>query len=160
MGPTWALSAPDGPHVGPMNLASRDGEITIPDTIKDIVTTWNDYKVHVSIKNIATGDKWYGMKVVLCCVVLQIEAILWPQSTCSSINFKIPLHLWYTVTLIYNGIAHNTKLPYSSKMLYFIFLKTYSYYLTKNRTYIKKDFFIIYISSSLYIDISTHTKKV
>ena len=21
MGPTWALSAPDGPHVGPMNLA-------------------------------------------------------------------------------------------------------------------------------------------
>ena len=24
MGPTWDLSAPDGPHVGPMNLASRD----------------------------------------------------------------------------------------------------------------------------------------
>ena len=23
MGPTWALSAPDGPHVGPINLASR-----------------------------------------------------------------------------------------------------------------------------------------
>ena len=23
MGPTWVLSAPDGPHVGPMNLASR-----------------------------------------------------------------------------------------------------------------------------------------
>ena len=24
MGPTWALSAPDGPHIGPMNLAIRD----------------------------------------------------------------------------------------------------------------------------------------
>ena len=24
MGPTWILSAPDGPHVGPMNLAIRD----------------------------------------------------------------------------------------------------------------------------------------
>ena len=24
MGPTWVLSAPDGPHVGPMNLAIRD----------------------------------------------------------------------------------------------------------------------------------------
>ena len=24
MGPTWVLSAPDGPHVGPMNLALRD----------------------------------------------------------------------------------------------------------------------------------------
>ena len=25
MGPTWVLSAPDGPHAGPMNLAIRDG---------------------------------------------------------------------------------------------------------------------------------------
>ena len=25
MGPTWVLSAPDGPHVGPMNLAVRGG---------------------------------------------------------------------------------------------------------------------------------------
>ena len=25
MGPTWVLSAPDGPHVGPMNLATRIG---------------------------------------------------------------------------------------------------------------------------------------
>ena len=24
MGPTWVLSAPDGPDVGPMNLAIRD----------------------------------------------------------------------------------------------------------------------------------------
>ena len=23
MGPTWVLAAPDGPHVGPMNLAIR-----------------------------------------------------------------------------------------------------------------------------------------
>ena len=24
MGPTWVLSAPDGPHIGPMNLAIRE----------------------------------------------------------------------------------------------------------------------------------------
>ena len=24
MGPTWVLSGPDGPHVGPMNLAMRN----------------------------------------------------------------------------------------------------------------------------------------
>ena len=24
MGPTWVLSAPDGPHAGPMNFAIRD----------------------------------------------------------------------------------------------------------------------------------------
>ena len=27
MGPTWVLSAPDGPHVGPMNLAIREVNI-------------------------------------------------------------------------------------------------------------------------------------
>ena len=34
MGPTWVLSAPDGPHVGPMNLAIRDcnGQAKIMDT--------------------------------------------------------------------------------------------------------------------------------
>ena len=26
MGPTWVLSAPDGPHVGSMNLAIREGQ--------------------------------------------------------------------------------------------------------------------------------------
>ena len=26
MGPIWVLSAPDGPHVGPMNLAIGDGQ--------------------------------------------------------------------------------------------------------------------------------------
>ena len=26
MGPTWVLSAPDGPHVGPMNLAIRENK--------------------------------------------------------------------------------------------------------------------------------------
>ena len=29
MGPTWVLSAPDGPHVGPINLAIREADITV-----------------------------------------------------------------------------------------------------------------------------------
>ena len=29
MGPTWVLSAPDGPHLGPMNLAIRNGIIEL-----------------------------------------------------------------------------------------------------------------------------------
>ena len=28
MGPNWDLSAPDGPHVGPMNLAIRDAIVS------------------------------------------------------------------------------------------------------------------------------------
>ena len=34
MGPTWVLSAPDGPHVGPMNLAIR---VSILDRLKPII---------------------------------------------------------------------------------------------------------------------------
>ena len=30
MGPTWVLSAPDGPHVGPMNLAIREASVKSP----------------------------------------------------------------------------------------------------------------------------------
>ena len=30
MGPTWVLLAPDGPHVGPMNLAIREDKQTGP----------------------------------------------------------------------------------------------------------------------------------
>ena len=39
MGPTWVLSAPDGPHAGPMNLAIRvliqwlDKEATSPERL-------------------------------------------------------------------------------------------------------------------------------
>ena len=37
MGPTWGLSAPDGPHVGPMNLAIRGGYVNLVDTSKSRV---------------------------------------------------------------------------------------------------------------------------
>ena len=29
MGPTWVLSAPDGPHFGPMNLAMMAGNVLL-----------------------------------------------------------------------------------------------------------------------------------
>ena len=34
MGPTWVLSAPDGPHVGPTNLAIREGTLRPQDISK------------------------------------------------------------------------------------------------------------------------------
>ena len=37
MGPTWALSTPDGPHVGPMNLAFR---AMLPFTALYATVTW------------------------------------------------------------------------------------------------------------------------
>ena len=46
MGPTWVLSAPDGPHVGPTNLAIRDGKRF------QIILRLHDpsLKTHVSVK--------------------------------------------------------------------------------------------------------------
>ena len=47
MGPTWALSAPGGPHVGPMNLAIREAikrrghkEVTYTVEMKAYLRTW------------------------------------------------------------------------------------------------------------------------
>ena len=34
MGPTWVMSAPGGPHVGPMNLAIRD--VCLVTTSRDV----------------------------------------------------------------------------------------------------------------------------
>ena len=36
MGPTWVLSAPDGPHVGPMSLAIRV-------VTRFILSKWHEY---------------------------------------------------------------------------------------------------------------------
>ena len=45
MGPTWVLSAPDGPHVGPMNLAIRvilKNDIWLTNTLeKTCETVWS-----------------------------------------------------------------------------------------------------------------------
>ena len=38
MGPSWVLSAPDGPHIGPMNLAIRD--YSGPVCHKQLSVTW------------------------------------------------------------------------------------------------------------------------
>ena len=40
MGPTWVLAAPGGPHVGPMNLAIRDGTGTR--TLSKLLLPWVD----------------------------------------------------------------------------------------------------------------------
>ena len=42
MGPTWVLSAPDGPHVGPMNLAIRDSRVNR--TVRVLIRL---YRMHI-----------------------------------------------------------------------------------------------------------------
>ena len=49
MGPTWVLSAPDGPHVGPMNLAIRDIHSSLDH--QSPIFHWRDlYQISTSMK--------------------------------------------------------------------------------------------------------------
>ena len=45
MGPTWVLSAPDGPHVGPMNLVIRDISCFIQHCVSTDMTAWTNLLV-------------------------------------------------------------------------------------------------------------------
>ena len=50
MGRTWVLSAPDGPHVGPMNLAIREGlspGVHVPDKPVRAMGTMPRYSAHI-----------------------------------------------------------------------------------------------------------------
>ena len=44
MGPTWVLSAPDGPHVGPRNIAISkvvfQGMLSIDDKLELVLMDW------------------------------------------------------------------------------------------------------------------------
>ena len=51
MGPTWVLSAPDGPHVGPMNLAIRD-------IIPQALTLLREILNYILVTSFATMNKW------------------------------------------------------------------------------------------------------
>ena len=52
MGPTWVLSDPDGPHVGPMNLAIREDMLalcyTAVLTCVRVLLQWNSTSVYTS----------------------------------------------------------------------------------------------------------------
>ena len=47
MGPTWVLSAPDGPHVGPMNLAIRDNFAT--DDFDNLQTSYDTSTTQITL---------------------------------------------------------------------------------------------------------------
>ena len=46
MGPTWVLSAPDGPHVGPMNLAIREVSYHADCPAIPVPGMWNSLAVY------------------------------------------------------------------------------------------------------------------
>ena len=54
LGPTWVLSAPDGPHVGPMNLALRDAMCCMSTVKLSVMYLWDarsQFKVWITGKS-------------------------------------------------------------------------------------------------------------
>ena len=61
MRPAWVLSVPDGPHVGPMNLATRDSPVNVRDrTIKCLIgkSTGLEVDSPTQTVSIATRHLW------------------------------------------------------------------------------------------------------
>ena len=56
MGPTWVLSAPEGPHVGPMNLAIRED---ITESNAPYITRFHDFRKHRGAVKIDTETLFY-----------------------------------------------------------------------------------------------------
>ena len=50
MGPTWVLSAPDWPHVGPIYLAIRD-QLRVPDLAINLHMAWSHHSHHGFLMN-------------------------------------------------------------------------------------------------------------
>ena len=57
MGPNWVLSAPDGPHAGPMHLAIRVGFSKCSFYFPNILCTEHQYGTHRSVWWM--GSKWF-----------------------------------------------------------------------------------------------------
>ena len=76
MGPTWVLSAPDGPHIGPMNLAIRE--------VKTYFHNGNPYTGKTSLY-------WGGPQDM---IVTGVHGRKWHQTHKS--NLCITLLMWYT----------------------------------------------------------------
>ena len=72
MGPTWVLSAPDGPHVGPMNIAIRDPFIMLSPQCQWGDLEWNEKDLTYPTKNkphqtcAAWNMLWIHLGYILC----------------------------------------------------------------------------------------------
>ena len=77
MGTTWLLSAPDGPHVGPMNLAIRAG-YTISCCYK-YVCAWTDCDVTVC-RALLTPCMMALLRILVTCIMLISDLWTYPDS--------------------------------------------------------------------------------
>ena len=88
MGPTWVLSAPDGPHVGPMNRAIREVSCDNPPDLKMIG--------HFSCPNTSTSmltnphlqAQWRFTLVAIILTTMSMP--YFESSNCNSFKYRSP----------------------------------------------------------------------
>ena len=64
IGPTWVLSAPDGPHVGPMNLAVR--------VVKSLQLIWRSIGLRTTANRQEIIDKWHNPEGFVCNIAIML----------------------------------------------------------------------------------------
>ena len=126
--PTWVLSAPDGPHVGPMNLATRglyadrDEFINVQDVIAAVlkfgmvpcngnieVTVW---KVgHIYATCLDARARWWGKDITY--IILQQSLAIYSMGLKRMIYSQYILtysikysHIWSICIYIFTAVIH------------------------------------------------------
>ena len=107
MGPTWVLSAPDGPHVGPMNLAIRvvafmKGVITCSNWLLDILQL---NKAHIPSSFVwfirSSLDSHNGRCSLIWlyhiwpCIIPPAMYNYWSNNGALMISYMSQINLWY-----------------------------------------------------------------
>ena len=145
MGPTWALSAPNGPHVGPKNLAIRvtlySTKLQQSKTKREVCTYISGWSAQPKLtKNYITPDIQYTiinrfMHTICACVPLVLcFVVVWYQETSQksyrmidhyetiSIFFSssaTTLHIWVHIRCIYQKWHNHSKTVQTRPRIYF-----------------------------------------
>ena len=83
MGPTWVLSAPDGPHVGPMNLAIRENHC------------WPDVCIIVSIWSFSKPlNQWQHSYCLKAALPLAEKQSNWNSNMGPCLDKHMPENVW------------------------------------------------------------------
>ena len=109
MGPTWVLSAPDGPHVGPMNLAIRVvTQLWVPRQVgcDSVPILWHSVTANLAM---LSNAYWHAVKAKMAWYLKRSRVISnrsrW--STCSvRLYYTLPLR-WWEIALSYRVSQSN-----------------------------------------------------
>ena len=86
MGPTWVLSAPDGPHVGPMDLVIW---VPIYPKVRKNVSVLADFRALFQIGwNASTGQPWPWKSLYVWTLMVTVDICTWSWHFLDTVGSK------------------------------------------------------------------------